>query len=69
MFSLVENVERIDFTLDDSQNPYSIDYTRNWAEKFMDENLYKRTETFESFVKLVKEISIKISKTIEDVMK
>lgn len=69
MFSLIENVERIIFTLDDGQNPYSVDYTRDWAEYLMGGSLYKRTETYEGFGKLAKEISIKISNKIEDDIK
>lgn len=47
MFSLIENAEQIIFTLDDGKNPYTLDYTLDWAEFFMaEENLFKRTETF-----------------------
>jgi len=31
MFSLIGNVEYISFTLDDGLEPYSIRYTREWA--------------------------------------
>lgn len=69
MFSLIENVEQIVFTLDDGQNPYSVDYPRDWAEDFMGGSLYERTETFEGFGQLTKEIKIKIRNKIEEVIK
>ena len=61
MFSLIENVDQIVFTLDDGENPYSVDYFRSWAEDFMDGSLYGRTETFEGFKKLTNEISTKVN--------
>lgn len=61
MFSLIENVDQVVFTLDDGETPYSMEYFRSWAEDFMDGSLYGRTETFEGFKELTKEISTKIS--------
>lgn len=66
MFSLIENAEQIIFALDDGKNPYSVDYPRDWADDFMGGGLYERTETFEDFRKLTKEISMKISNKIEE---
>lgn len=32
LFALIDNVDSVILTLDDGQNPYSLDYTREWAD-------------------------------------
>lgn len=63
MFSLIENVQQITFLLDDGANPYSIDYTRTWAEDYMEENdLFQRSKTMEEFEAFTREIPAAASK-------
>lgn len=67
LFSLIENAEHIVFTLDDGQNPYSVDYTREWAEAFMGgDGLFARTKTKEGLADLLEEVSVKISDSLEE---
>ena len=61
MFSLIENVEQIIFNFDDGKNPYAETFYRDSAQAIMeDENLFARTETLESFISFIEEISIKL---------
>jgi beta-lactamase regulating signal transducer with metallopeptidase domain len=58
LFSLIENAGQITFTVDDGQSPYSIDYTRPWAEALMGGgDLFARSETLAAFEELEKEAS------------
>lgn len=67
IFSLIENVEHVAFTLDDGQNPYTLDYTRAWAQDFLGGgSLFARSETKEGFVELFGEIMKRITKEMEE---
>ncbi len=67
IFSLIENVDHITFTLDDGQNPYTLDYTRDWAEDFLGGgSLFARSETKEGFVELHGEIMKRITDEMEE---
>lgn len=70
MFSLIENAEQIEFTLEDGENPYTVEYTRSWAEDFLGGgSLFARSETKAGFEELVKGISAKIGNEIEEQIK
>lgn len=67
LFSLIENVDRIEFVLDYEEKVPSFAYTRSWAHLVMEQNdLFGRTETLEDFKKLIEEIPAAIGKEIED---
>lgn len=57
MFSLIENAQYVNFSLDDGISaPYSMQYTRDWAESIVGANLWDESRTLESFEKLLDRI-------------
>jgi len=53
MFSLIGNVENINFTLDDGASPYSIQYTREWANKRCGKDVRDFAKSEEELGKLI----------------
>jgi len=53
MFSLIGNVEYISFTLDDGLEPYSIRYTREWANNQWGKDVRDFAKSEEEFSKLI----------------
>ena len=71
MFALIGNVEYIDFSLDDGLVPYSMQYTRGWANHRYGKDVYDSTKSKEEFSKLIDGISAigkntDIKKLVED---
>lgn len=73
LFSLIENVEHIDFALNDEEyNPnhfagnYGFGFSRTWAQDILGEsNLFDKTESLEEFETLMKKISVAIDRSGE----
>lgn len=56
LFALIENVDIINFSLDDNKNPYSESFHRESAQAIMDnENLFAATETVKGLDDLIRE--------------
>lgn len=56
MFALIGNVENINFNIDDGLAPYSIQYTRGWANKLYGIDVRDFAESKEEFSKLINDI-------------
>lgn len=62
LFSLIENVEYITFSLDDGvSEPYSMQYTSDWAEDIVGANLWEESKTLSKFEKLLVRIDEHVS--------
>lgn len=53
MFSLIGNAEFIKFNLDDGSGPYSLQYTREWANQLFGKDVRSFAESREEFSKLI----------------
>lgn len=49
IFSLVENVEQITFSVDDGRTPFDLTFYRDQADDILGYNCFDRTETFDDF--------------------
>lgn len=54
MFSLVDNVEYINFNISDGKNDYLMQYTRDWANDNMDRDVREFSQGEEEFTQLLK---------------
>jgi hypothetical protein len=71
MFALIENVEYIDFNLDDGLAPYSMQYTRGWANHQYGKDVRDFAKSKEEFSKLINGTSVigkneDVKKLVED---
>ena len=71
MFALIGNVEYIDFSLDDGLAPYSMQYTRGWANHKCGKDVRDFAKSKEEFGKLINATStvgknVEIEKLVED---
>jgi len=71
MFALIGNVEYIDFSLDDGSAPYSMQYTRGWANHQYGKDVRDFAKSKEEFSKLINATStigknVDIEKLVED---
>ncbi len=61
MFSLIHNAEYITFELDDGVNPYSMQFTRDMADRFVDGDVWSYSsspEQFETLLKMMETIEV-----------
>ena len=61
MFSLIHNAEYITFVLNDGTNPYSIQFTRDAADSFVDGDVWSystSTEQFETLLQMIESIEV-----------
>lgn len=61
MFSLIHNVEDITFGLNDGKNPYSIQFTRDAADSFVDGDVWSYSASpgqFETLLQMIESIEI-----------
>ncbi len=56
MFSLVDNVDYINFSLDDNKNEYDMQYIRAWANDKMGRDVRELAESREEFERLLEEM-------------
>ena len=61
MFALIGNVENIKFNLDDGLEPYSIQYTRQWANEQYGKDVRDFAKSQEEFSKLIYGTSAKVN--------
>ncbi len=62
LFSLIENAEYITFSLDDGiYEPYSMQYTSDWAESASEADPWEESKTLEEFEKLLIKINDRVS--------
>ncbi|KPU43555.1 regulatory protein BlaR1 [Oxobacter pfennigii] len=68
MFSLIENADIINFTLYDGvSEPYTIEYTRDYAESIAGADLWEESKTFGKFKVLLDRISEHVDKAIQPI--
>lgn len=66
MFSLIENAECITFSLDDGvDQPYSMQYTSDWAESIVGADLWEESGTLAKFEKLLVRINEHVDSAFE----
>lgn len=61
MFSLIHNAEYITFELNDGTNPYSMQFTRDMADRFVDGDVWSYSaspEQFETLLQMVESIEV-----------
>lgn len=61
MFALIQNAEYITFELDDGTNPYSMQFTRDMADRFVDGDVWSYSsspEQFETLLQMVESIEV-----------
>ena len=66
LFSLIENVEQLSFTLDDGKSPYSFDFYAEQIKTVIGEDYFNKTETYEGFVGVAVMIDDYITKSINE---
>jgi hypothetical protein len=66
MFSLIENVEYITFSLADGEyEPYSMQYTADWAESVVGADLWEESKTLKKFSQLLIRINDHVGSAFE----
>lgn len=65
LFSLIENADYVTFTLDDGVlEPYSMQYTADWADDIVGTDLWEESKALEKFEKLLLKINERVNRSI-----